>query len=141
MKRGRKSALSVVATIGTSSRRPDPPASLQEELHGRWAEIVNDWPADRWRPSDLQILEDMIITEHYVRLCDAAISRDGMTIQAANGNLVAHPAATLRGVHLASILSAQRALRLCPSTRVRAEKASLHDRAGAGGVRPWEVKK
>lgn len=140
MKRGRKSAseLAVVIPIGVLPTRPKPPRRLDKVQRARWAEIVDDWPADHWRPSDLRLIESVILTESYVRDCDAAIKRDGMTMERGTGGTMTHPAITQRQGHLQALLALQRALRLCPSTRTRAEKASLHERPGAGGKRPWE---
>lgn len=111
------------------------------DFRARWYEIVNDWPTGHWRPSDGRLLEDLVITESYVRDCDAKIAAEGMTATGANGGTVAHPAVIMRRGHLTTILSLQRALRLCPSTRTRPDKASLQERAGVGNKRPWEVAK
>jgi hypothetical protein len=108
-------------------------------MAARWTAIIDDWPVDHWRPSDLRLLEDLVVTESYVHDCDELIAIEGMTAIGANGGSVAHPAVIMRRGHLATVLGLQRALRLCPSTRTRAEKAGLHERAGAGGKRPWEA--
>ena len=142
MKRGRKPATALVAMpeVTELPRHPDPPVGLGDEAKARWIEIVRDWPIDRWRPSDMRLLEDLVITEGYVRDCDEQIARDGSTIFGQRDGLLPHPAVAIRRTHMQTILSIQRALRLCPSTRMRAEKASLHERPGASGRRPWERK-
>jgi len=122
--------------------RPGPPAGLGEAMGVRWREIVDDWPADHWRPSDLRLLEDLVITEQYVVDCDLVIAELGHVIEGDKGHMVSNPAVMQRRGHVQTIATIQRALRLCPSTRMRAENSVLRNRAGAvnAGKRPWETK-
>ena len=142
MKRGRKPATDLVAMpdVAELPRHPDPPIGLGEAARARWIDIVRDWPIDRWRPSDMKLLEDLVITEGYVSDCDELIARDGATIPGGRGAMVGHPAVAMRRMHMQTILGIQRALRLCPSTRMLRDKASLNERPGSAGKRPWERK-
>ena len=145
MKRGRKTALSVVPDIAPLPQRPAPPAHFKGRLRDLWAEIVDDWPADHWRPSDLKLLEDLVITEQYVIDCDMIIEQLGHVIDGANGRVVSNPAVMQRRGHIQTIATIQRALRLCPSTRMRAENSVLRSRPAVESTtgrvkRPWESK-
>jgi phage terminase small subunit len=138
---GRKStaSLTVAPTLASLPTHPDPPRDLSKTASARWREIITDWPLGHWRPSDLHMLRDLVITEEMVRDCDAQIARDGSTVEGDRGNILSHPAVGQRRGHIATIATLQRALRLCPSARYEKDKASLR-RSASGGARPWETK-
>lgn len=132
-KRGRKSgaSLATVKDVAALPQRPQAPNSLDERGQARWREIVDSLPADYWRPSDLVMLEDMLHTETMVRECNETARIEGQTM----GDKV-HPAVVARARHLATILSYQRALRLCPSQRLRRDAGVLNN--STRRKRPWE---
>lgn len=138
-KRGRKSQaeLTALPTLPEAlPQRPPPPVYLGEFGQQRWRSIVDALPADYWRPSDLELLEQMIVEEQYVRDCDQLIAEHGRLVMGATGGLVGNPAVTQRRGHIATILSIQRALRLPPSTRYDKQKALL---GKTTGKRPWQA--
>ena len=109
---------------------PQPPADLKTSDKVRWREVVNAFPADKWNPSDLLLLRDMIICEGYARECEAQIKKDGLLIKNRFGVLAEHPAAAIRARQMRQILATQRALRLAPSTRTRADSAKSRPLSG-----------
>ena len=143
---GRKSAASLAvappldsASFAELPTYPDPPEDFSEADRERWTSIVRDWPLDHWRPSDLLLLRDMILTEQYVRDCDDRVKHEGMTIETPGGGLQLHPALTLRKWHLQTITTIQRALRICPSSRYERKDAKQNSRQAGNGSRPWEA--
>lgn len=138
-KRGRKSGAELTALPTPPEalpQRPEPPPGLSEAAAVRWRQIVGALPADYWRPSDLDLLEQLVIEEQYVRDCDALISEHGRLVTGATGALVSNPAVVQRRGHMATILAIQRALRLPPSTRYDKKAAKLGQTTGK---RPWQV--
>lgn len=140
MKRGRKSDAerTTRATQPPMAQRPEPPPTLDADGRARWSEIVDPLPADYFRASDLQMLEGMIRTERYVTECDELIEANGHLMKGPGKTLVTNPAVTARRGYIATIATIQRALRLCPSTRL--DKTSAKLREASSAKRPWEPK-
>ena len=137
--RGRKSAaqLSAVATTTIDlPRAPEPPDGLCSEGAARWRAIVAQYPPDHFQASDLQLLESLIRTELLIAENDRDIARNGQIIGCPRtGGPIENPAVKQRDRHQKLINSTQVKLRLCPSTRMRAEKAGLRPKRAK---RPWE---
>ncbi|KKN71024.1 hypothetical protein LCGC14_0424410 [marine sediment metagenome] len=139
-KRGRKSAaeLEAVPDVSELPTPPPPPATLDDAGCERWREIVNEHGADRFRKSDLQLLEQLVRCEQSTATMDRNIELHGEII--GDGTRAArpieNPAVKVRDKLLRQTLALQVKLRLCPSTRMRADTAKL-----ARGVkkkeRPW----
>ena len=133
-RRGPKSQSEIMAPVPTAlPRRPAAPASLNAAGKRRWRDLVSELPVDRLRTSDLQLLTDLIQTEQYARQCDKNIAKHGQVI--GPGALI-NPNVVLREKHMRIIIALQRALRLCPSMRVRHEAGSLKEKNPA--KKPWE---
>lgn len=138
--RGRKSAAELTAMPGGIDglpQRPEPPITLDERGQKRWREIVNALPADYWRPSDLGLLEELVLQEGFIIECDELIAEHGRLIPGSTGNLVSNPAVAQRNAHLKNIISIQRTLRLPPSTRYDKQSAKLGK--STARKRPWEA--
>ena len=133
--RGPKSKAEVMAPVPTVlPRRPEAPAHLDDVGQFRWREIVNEMPVDRLRASDLVLLADLIKTEQYARECDQNIAAHGQVI---GPGVQINPAVLLREKHMRIIVALQRALRLCPSMRMRQDAGSLPTKKPAN--KPWEA--
>ena len=115
---------------------PEPPADLEVSEQIRWREVVNAFPADRWNPSDLLLLRDMIICEGYAKQCEEQIKKDGLLVKNRYGALAENPAVAVRSRQMKQILTVQRALRLAPSTRTRADSAKARPLQAA--KKPWD---
>ena len=132
--RGPKSKAELAALPTPIKKRPKPPRRLDRRGRARWREIVGELPAGRFRASDLKMLEDMIVTEKYIAGCDDSIREHGQII---GPGARVNPATELRNKHVGVLVKLQRALRLCPSMRMRQEdgKPGKHRPAGK---KPWE---
>ena len=115
---------------------PPPPAKLKASEKRRWKDVVGAYPAERWKPSDLLLLRDMITCERYAADCDELIKNDGLLTPNRYGDLSEHPAVAVREKMGRQILAIQRALRLSPSTRSRPESAKVRPTKG-GANKPW----
>ena len=124
-KRGRKSADSLQVVSVGSAVRPEPPCSLTRQEKQLWKKIVASLPADRFQPGDLPLLVNYCRT---AARCDELAGRREKSKEAET--------LFLRSVSILSTLSTK--LRLCPSTRIRAESAQL--RQSQTTPRPWEVR-
>lgn len=113
-------------------QRADPPSGLNEAGKQRWREILAELPANRFRESDLQMLKAMITAEQYVAECEEKIAEHGLII---GPSPKTNPAVRIREYNLRTIVQIQRALRLCPSTRMRQDAAGLE--ATTPGGQPW----
>lgn len=132
-KRGPKSAAEKLTPVPTAlPERPRPPERLRAEDRARWRVLVNELPVDRFRASDLEMLAELVITERYVRECNEVIDSDGHF--AGDG---IHPAVVLREKYTRVMVALQRALRLCPSMRMRHESGKLKDTTRR--KKPWEA--
>ena len=133
--RGRKSQAEIMAPVpAVLPERPRPPDHLGEDGRARWTELVNELPVERFRASDLKMLADLVKSEQYVEKCDEIIGEHGQVI---GPGAQINPAVTLREKHLRVIVALQRALRLCPSMRMRQDAAKLRQ-SGTAAKKPWE---
>jgi hypothetical protein len=86
--RGPKSAASL-AVIGSGGiltiRRPDPPRELTSEQTNVWREVLDDLPADWFRPSNLALLEaycrHVVASRRVAQLIEAEEQSDGFTLE------------------------------------------------------------
>lgn len=133
-RRGPKSPAEIMAPVPTElPQRPAPPDELDDAGRARWRELVNELPVGRFRVSDLRMLADLIRSEQYVAECDENIRINGQVV---GPGVTINPAVVLREKHLRIIVALQRALRLCPSMRVRQDSAKLNDTGPK--KKPWE---
>jgi hypothetical protein len=75
----------------------------------------------------------MIQTEQYIIACDRDIAK--------NGHLIGHeanPSVAMRDKHAKTLIAYQRALRLCPSMRMRQDSGRLRDKPKPV-KKPWEA--
>ena len=134
-RRGPKSAASqnIAQVTKPVDQYQPPPARLNAAGKRRWRELVAGHPPERFSDSDTSLLADMIVSEQYIAKCDKELQklRSHLTEE---GKI--HPLVGLRDTHIKAQVLLQRALRLCPSMRMR------HDKAGLGGTKtkkkPWD---
>jgi P27 family predicted phage terminase small subunit len=131
-KKEAQSALEALPTV-LPERRP-PPETLNDAGKERWRELVGELPVNRLRVSDFQMLEAMIRAEQYVENCDQNIAKHGLVI---GPTPKTNPAVRIREYNLRTIVQIQRALRLCPSTRLRQDSPQLP--ATSPASKPWET--
>jgi P27 family predicted phage terminase small subunit len=141
-KRGRKSAAELEA-LPAVSELPipmPPPDTLDAEGRGRWHEIVNEHGVDRFRKSDRTMLEHLIKNEQLAARMDLIIAEHGAvvgSVGASNyGQPMENPAVKVRDKAIAQAMTLQVKLKLCPSTRMRADSGSLN-RPAKKTKRPW----
>lgn len=129
--RGRRSAASqTVAKPVPIRERPAAPERLPEAARGLWDAIVGELPADHLRASDLPLLESYVRCLANVEECDAFLSAEGLLCDGKR-----HPAVGIRDAELKSARALAEKLRLCPSSRIRADSAGL--RRPPSQSRPW----
>jgi P27 family predicted phage terminase small subunit len=114
--------------------RPGPPPELNEEGRARWREVVNELPVDRLRHSDFNLLLNLILAEQYVAECDRVIAEHGLIL---GPKPYTNPAVRIREYNLRTIVQIQRALRLCPSMRMRQDAGGLNGKPKPQ-KKPWE---
>lgn len=131
-KRGRTSAASLQSVALLPTRRPpEPPAHLQPTARELWENIALSLPHDYFRPSDLPLLEAYVLTCTRKRAIDGLIAKMPVSVEAE-----AISALRLSGELGREMASLAGKLRLCPSSRTRAESASL--KVAHAGPRPWD---
>lgn len=122
--KGRKSVQSLTIVLLGRKPPPPPPAGLSEEATATWRAVTESLPPDYFRPSDLPLLEA------YCTSAELAGKARGWLAKAFSPE--AH---RVHREALADLTRLARALRLCPSTRTRADSAAL--RQPELGERPW----
>ena len=139
-KPGRKSKAELaVVGVETLPQLPKPPSYFTLQEKGYWRKIVGGLPADYWRPSDMMLLEQLCRIQALIKRCDALLKKSplGQFITSDRGNLSEHPAVMLRDRHVKTMVQLQKALRLCPSSRMQKTNAALKNKGGI--KRPWET--
>lgn len=139
-KRGRKSkeelkGLPNVSDLPLPMPAPD---TLNDAGRERWRQIVNEHGADRFRKSDRVLLEQLIRSEQLAADMEQNIELNGAIIgEGRNGRPVENPACKILNRTVAQMMSLHVKLKLCPSTRYRADSGSLqHPKKSK--KRPWE---
>ena len=133
-----KAAAATLAEVKTLAERPPAPDGLSDAESSRWDTILATYDASHWRVTDLSLIETMVRTETYVIDCEDLIRTDGQLTAGYMGAMRENPAIAVRDRHLKTIISIQRALRLCPSTRTRADKAGHQSDGKESKAAPWE---
>lgn len=144
-KRGRKSKedlAGVPDNVVAMPVRMAPPSGLNAEGRLRWQEIVNERAADRWHKSDRNLLEQLIECEQLADRMTEAIKEHGAIIGSGSatrfGMPMENPACKIRDRTLEKMMGLQTKLRLCPSTRMRAENGANNRPPPQGRSKPWE---
>ncbi|MGV8892347.1 MAG: hypothetical protein ACOH2K_05295 [Burkholderiaceae bacterium] len=131
--RGRKSAASL-QTIALASLRkpPSTPAGISQAAAELWQGITASLPVDFFRPGDLPLLQAYCVAHDRKERIDAAILSDGLLFDG-----VPHPGLRISRDEAGLMASLAVKLRLCQSSRTRAESASL--KTAHAGKRPWDA--
>lgn len=135
--RGKKSAAALaVKPIARASKHVEPPGDLPEAGAALWRQIVQELPPEHFRFGDLPLLENFC---RAVLLADEAqtqIDADGLVVDTRLGPKP-NPALAIRDQAVKQQAALAAKLRLCVSSRVRAEDASLRK---LDGPRPWDTR-
>lgn len=130
--RGRKSAASLAtAAITTAMRYPPAPEGLSDAATSLWTSICKSLPCDYFTPGDLPLLEAYVVAHDRKRKIDAQVLKHGLLVEG-----VPHPGLKLGRDEATIMASLAGKLRLCQSSRTRADAATLQ-RANLG-PKPWE---
>jgi len=130
----RKSAADLATRPSLSSRnRPPPPDGLPADAAALWVKLCANVAADYFAGADLVLLEALVTADHEKRRCDALVQLEGPIVDGK-----AHAAAKLSNQYAATVAALSSKLRLCKSSRVRAESAELRKSLN-GAPRPWET--
>ena len=108
------------------------PEGLPAAAQALWLEVMAASPETHWRPADSPLLETFVRTSALAREAAQRLETEGQLL--ADGK--PSPWARLLSEHGKSMASLAGKLRLCPSSRIRAESASL--RLQPSGRKPWE---
>ena len=135
--RGRQSAASLAIVAPVFSSRPQPWPGLPQEAGRLWNSIVQSLPAGYFRESDYPMLADYCRIVGRVDLCSQKLDEQGLVIDSDRGPKES-PYVKIHDTANRQMSSLAVKLRLCPSSRVRAESASLQ--AVKTGPKPWEHK-
>lgn len=130
----RKSAAALSVAPGPSiHKRPLPPDGMPRAASELWSSICQSVSADYFTTGDLVLLDALVRASAQKADCDALVSAEGL-IQDGKP----HPAIKL-SIQLAGAMAALSSkLRLCKSSRIRAESAGLRKSLN-GAPRPWET--
>lgn len=134
--RGRKSAAALaVKPVTRAKKHVAPPEGMPEAGASLWRAIVEELPPEHFRFGDLPLLENYV---RAVLLADEAqtqIDADGLVVGTRLGPKP-NPALAIRDQAVKQQAALAAKLRLCVSSRVRAEDASLRK---LDGPRPWDT--
>jgi len=106
---------------------------LPTEAAALWVEICASVAADYFTKGDLPLLHALVLATSQKATCDALVASEGL-IQGDKP----HPAIKLSIQLSGNMAALSSKLRLCKSSRVRAESADLRKSLN-GAPRPWEV--
>ena len=121
----RKSAEAMRVVAVTESARPAPPKDLTRKEKVIWRDILDSLPAEHLRSSDKALLANYCRLWTRADMLSADLASDPHNIDLDRMYRAA----------VASIAQLAVKLRLCPSSRIRAESASLKPKAKA---KPWD---
>lgn len=111
----------------------EPPADLAPELRELWRQIVAECPAGQLRTGDLPLLRGYVETSALAREANARLLADGQLTP--DGKV--SPWAALSAMHAKTCAALASKLRIAPSSRIRAEAASLQRTPIGGGAGPF----
>lgn len=126
-KRGRRAQ-----THFTGRSQFSPPKDLQEELIPLWKSIIAQAPPEQFRPSDEPLLRSYVEAASLAREAHAKLLEEGQLTPEGRPS----PWLAVSVAHAKTLASLAGKLRLCPSSRIRAESSSLKQLPA--GPRPWD---
>lgn len=126
-KRGAKEERSFI--IGSTLEAP---ADLAPELRELWRRVVAEAPEGQFRSGDVPLLRCFVETQALAREANARLLADGQLTP--DGKV--SPWAALSAMHAKTCAALASKLRIAPSSRIRAEAASLQ-RSPIGGGGPF----
>lgn len=128
--RGRKSTAELSIVQGDFGRKPPPePPNMPPFAVDLWKRIVKELPTEHFRESDLPLLKSYCWAAWQADASQRMLLSDG--INADKAMFALHQSAIRDMAQIAT------KLRLCPSTRMRAESAALKKTNPA--KKPWEA--
>ena len=114
-------------------QRPAPPDTLTERASAFWRQVVDSLPASYLRPADLSLLGAYCLACDRWLEAERIIADEGLVV----GNRP-HPALTIADSQAKLMMSLAGKLRLCPSSRIRADSADLR-KAHEGPTAPEKI--
>lgn len=131
--RGRKSIESKkVLNLISSKRTPPAPIILASEAIALWNSITGSLPSDFFRAGDLPLLEAYVVSATRKRQLDNQLLKEGIIFEGEP-----HPALRISRDEASLMASLAVKLRLCQSSRTRAESANL--KITVDDKRPWDA--
>lgn len=118
--------------VPISAGRVQPPATLDKQERSLWQQITASLPPGHFAPSDVPLLLAYVTAASLKAEADELVRREGMIV---GGK--AHPACKIAKLQAGLLASLAVKLKLCPSTRIRADSAKL--RKTFTGRRPWDA--
>ena len=114
-------------------QRPAPPDTLTERAASFWRQVVDSLPASYLRPADLPLLGAYCLACDRWLAAERLIAEEGLVV----GNRP-HPALGIADSQAKLMMSLAGKLRLCPSSRIRADSADLR-KAHEGPTAPEKI--
>ena len=135
--RGKRSGadLSIVPVIPTL--REGPPAQLTQDEAVIWTSIVESLPPDWFRPSDVPLLAAYCQTAIQCQAAAEELRGSTLTLQTRQGRMYRNPLLDIQDAAARRLATLAGKLRLCPSSRMRAETAATKGRP-IPGRKPWD---
>jgi len=100
--------------------RPALPDDLTGDAAELWRQVVDSLPADYLRPADLPLLRAYCVARDRWQTAERILQRDGLVVEGRP-----HPALQISDQQAKLMMSLAGKLRLCPSSRIRADSADL----------------
>lgn len=107
------------------------PDDLPDAARALWGEVMRSTPEQQWRPGDLPLLAVYCRTHELAREAATRLEEDGQLVDGKPS-----PWARLLAEHAKVLAGLSSKLRLAPSSRIRADAATL--RQEPAGRKPWE---
>lgn len=111
-------------------QRPAVPRDLKGLSAALWTEVVSSLPVEYFRPADLPLLRLYCIAWERWQGAERLLAAEGIVV-----NNRPHPALMISDAQAKLMMSLAGKLRLCPSSRIRADSADLR-RAHDGPIKP-----
>lgn len=107
--------------MSISQKRPSAPKDLPPESAALWRNICAGLPANHFTAGDLVLLRALVLADYEKGRCDALVLTNGPILPDGSVN----QAAKLSNQYAGTLAALSSKLRLCLSSRVRAESSGL----------------
>ena len=135
--RGYQSAAAMSVVSVNPIARKKPPKELNRKERMLWREIMDSHASDYFRIADVPLLSNYCRLSYRCDVLSEQLAREGYQIETEKG-LIPNPAEQQMQRAISSMVSLATKLRLCPSTRMRADNKKLQDNVDT--AKPWQRK-